>query len=94
MIDLFDWNEWRAEEERAQRTVVMAPADFSLNPDIKKPVKLHTNISKVKVELDGNRYKFSLTRRGLVVRRWHSRKAKTLSFSQLLDLSLEQRQLL
>lgn len=59
-----------------------------------KAVRRHTNISKVAVELDGKRYKFSLTRKGLVVRQWHARKTKLLAFSQLLDLSIEQRQLI
>lgn len=62
--------------------------------EVKNPVRRHVNVSKVMVELDGKRYRFSLTRRGLVVRRWRSRKPKTLSFSQLLDLSIEQRPLL
>jgi len=59
-----------------------------------KSIRRHVNISKVVVEVDGKRYRFSLTRKGLVVRRWHSQKTKLLSFSQLLDLSIEQRQLL
>lgn len=67
---------------------------MSNDTEIKKPVIRHTNISKVLVDLDGTRYKFNLTRRGVVIRRWHSSKTKTLSFSQLIDLSLDQRQLL
>lgn len=59
-----------------------------------KAKRRHVNLSKVVVELDGQRYRFSLTRDGLVVRRWHARKSKTLSFSDLLDLSIEQFKLL
>jgi len=59
-----------------------------------KPVRRHVNISKVQTEIDGKDYTFRLTRKGLVVRRWHSRHTKLLSFSQLLDLSIDQRQLL
>ena len=62
--------------------------------DNPKAVRRHVNVSKVVVEVDGKRYRFSLTRKGLVVRRWHSHKTKLLSFSQLFDLSIEQRQLL
>ena len=62
--------------------------------DKPKSVRRHVNVSKVVVELDGKRYRFNLTRKGLVVRRWHCHKTKLLSFSQLLDLSIEQRQLL
>lgn len=61
------------------------------NPKI---VRRHTHVSKVIVEVDGKLYRFNLTRKGLLVRRWHSRKTKLLSFSQLLDLSIDQRQLL
>lgn len=67
---------------------------MSNDTEIKKPVIRHTNISKVVVELDGKRYRFNLTRRGVVVRRFRARKTKTLCFSQLLDLSLDQRNLL
>lgn len=59
-----------------------------------KAVRRHVNISKVALELDGKKYQFKLTRGGLVVRRWHSRRSKLLSFSALLDLSIEQKQLL
>jgi hypothetical protein len=62
--------------------------------DKPKAVRHRVNVSKVVVEVDGWRYRFSLTRKGLVVRRWHSPKTKTLSFSQLIDLSIDQRQLL
>lgn len=59
-----------------------------------KGVRRHVNISKVVVELDAKFYKFNLTRKGLVIRKRHGRKPKLLSFSQLLDLSIEQRPLL
>lgn len=67
-----------------------------MNAIVEKPklVRPHTNISKVVVELDGQRYRFNLTRGGLVVRRFHARKTKVLAFSQLLDLSIEQFKLL
>jgi hypothetical protein len=56
-----------------------------------KPVRRHLNVSKVVVELDGKRYRFTLTRGGLIVRKWHSHKTKVLHFSTLLDLSIEQK---
>lgn len=59
-----------------------------------KVTRRHVNFSKVTIELEGKRYRFNLTRKGLVVRQWHGRKTKLLSFSQLLDLSIEQKQLL
>lgn len=73
-----------------------APVQTDVNATDEKPkaVRRHINVSKVKTEIDGKDYTFRLTRKGLVIRRWHSRKTKVLSFSQLLDLSIEQRQLL
>jgi hypothetical protein len=64
-----------------------------MNATAPKPVRRHVNVSKVVVELDGKRYRFNLTRGGVVVRQWHSHKTKVLSFSALLDLSIEQKQL-
>ena len=64
-----------------------------MNAPAAKPVRRHLNVSKVVVELDGKRYRFTLTRAGLIVRQWHSQKSKVLSFSALLDLSIEQKQL-
>ena len=59
-----------------------------------KTTRTHRNVSRVVVELDGFRYRFNLTRGGLVIRRWHSHKTKLLSFSAMLDLSRDQRLLL
>lgn len=59
-----------------------------------RAIRRHVNISKIVIEMEGVRYRFNLTRKGLIVRRWHSQKTKLLSFSQLLDLSIDQRQLL
>jgi len=56
--------------------------------------RIHVNFSKVTEVVDGKTYHFCLTRRGLVIRLKHSYKTKTLSFSQLMDLSIDQRQLL
>ena len=58
-----------------------------------KATRKHVNVSRVVMELDGQRYRFNLTRGGLVIRRWRSRRPKTISFSALLDLSIEQKQL-
>jgi len=62
--------------------------------DKPKAVRRHVNVSKVVVEVDGKRYRFSLTRKGLVVRRWHSQKTTTLTFDELLRATAVQRQLL
>lgn len=59
-----------------------------------KAVRPHVHISKVVVEVDDKRYRFSLTRKGLVVRRWHSREITTLTFPELLKATSTQRQLL
>lgn len=59
-----------------------------------KRARRHNSVSKVLVDLEGKRYRFILTRQGLVVRRWHCRKTKLLSFSTLLDICIDQRTLL
>ena len=55
-----------------------------------KPKRRKLHVSRVVKDLDGQRYRFSMTPGGLLVRRWRSRKTKLLSFSQLLDLSNDQ----
>jgi len=59
-----------------------------------KAKRNHVNFSKVNVEVEGKRFTLSLTKKGLVVRRWHSRNPKVLSFSALVDMTIDQRQLL
>ena len=55
-----------------------------------KPKRRKLHVSRVVKDLDGQRYRFSMTPVGLLVRRWRSRKTKLLSCSQLLDLSNDQ----
>lgn len=59
-----------------------------------KATRTHVNFSKVNVEVEGKRFTLSLTKKGLVVRRWHSRNPKVLSFSALVDMTIDQGQLL
>jgi hypothetical protein len=59
-----------------------------------KAKRTHVNFSKVTVEVEGRPFSFSLTKKGLVVRRWHSPRPKVISFSALVDLTIDQRQLL
>lgn len=62
--------------------------------DKPKAVRRHTHVAKVTVEVEGKRYRFSLTRKGLMVRQWHSRKTTMLTFAELLKATAPQRQLL
>ncbi len=59
-----------------------------------KAKRKHVNFSQVTAELEGKAFRFSLTKTGLLVRRRHSRRTKLLSFSALMDLSIDQRSLL
>lgn len=52
------------------------------------------NVAKVAVELEGDLYRFHLTRKGLVVRKHRSRKFRTISFSALVNASIQQFKLL
>jgi hypothetical protein len=65
-----------------------------MSATVEKAKRTHVNFSKVTEVVDGKTYHFRLTRKGLVIQRKHSPKRKTLSFSQLMDLSIDQRQLL
>lgn len=56
--------------------------------------KRHTNIAIVQAVIDEKRYRFSMTRSGVVVRQWHSRKTTTLTFAELIRATATQRQLL
>ena len=74
--------------------MIATETNQSVMNEIVKAKRNHVNFSKVTVEVEGKRYRFSLTRNGLVVRRWHSQKTKLLTFTQLMDMSIDQRPLL
>jgi hypothetical protein len=67
---------------------------MSETTDTPKAVRRHINLSKVWCVVNDVRFSFTLTRKGLVVRKWHSYKTTTLTFDELVRASAIQRQLL
>lgn len=59
-----------------------------------KTVRRRVNFSKVRSEVSGRQYTFTLTKKGLVVRLFHSPKTTTLTFEELIKATATQRQLL
>lgn len=59
-----------------------------------KAVRRRVNFSKVRAEVAGRQYTFSLTKEGLVVRLFHSPKPTTLTFEELINATATQRLLL
>lgn len=59
-----------------------------------KAVRRRVNFSKVRAEVAGRQYTFSLTKERLVVRLFHSPKPTTLTFEELINATATQRLLL